>query len=80
MEIAFIYALAAICTRITPLKVEVAEHVMALTQTDRPAETTHWTAAMMAKEVGISVNSVQRSWRLHGLQRHMVRHYAPVHG
>ena len=52
MEIAFIYALAAICTRITPLELEVAEHVMALTQTDRPAETTHWTAAMMAKDVG----------------------------
>jgi len=31
MEIAFIYALAAICTRITPLELEVAEHVMALT-------------------------------------------------
>ena len=30
---------------------------------DPPGETTHWTAAAMAKETGISVSSVQRIWR-----------------
>jgi ABC-type uncharacterized transport system substrate-binding protein len=41
---------------------------VALTQSDPPAETTHWTAPMMAKEIGISASSVQRIWHAHGLQ------------
>ena len=62
-------------SRIPPLGAEVAERVVALTQTDPPAETTHWTAAMMAKRVGISASSVQRIWRAHGLQPHRVRQF-----
>src|SRR3546814_20925009 len=30
---------------------------------------------MMAKEIGISVSSVQRIWRAHGLQPHRVRQF-----
>jgi len=30
---------------------------------------------MMAKETGISVSSVQRIWRAHGLQPHRVRRF-----
>ena len=62
-------------SRIAPLGMEVAERVVALTLTDPPAETTHWTAAMMANRVGISVSSVQRIWRAHGLQPHRVRQF-----
>jgi transposase len=62
-------------SRIPPLGPEVAERVVALTLTDPPAETTHWTAAMMAKAAGISVSSVQRIWRAHGLQPHRVRQF-----
>jgi transposase len=62
-------------SRIAPLSAEVAERVVALTLTDPPAEATHWTAAMMAKEVGISVSSVQRIWRAHGLEPHRVRRF-----
>jgi transposase len=62
-------------SRIPPLGAEVAERVVALTLTDPPAETTHWTAAMMAKAVGISISSVQRIWRAHGLQPHRVRQF-----
>ena len=62
-------------SRIPPLRPEIAERVVALTLTDASAETTHWTAAMMAKEVGISVSSVQRIWRSHGLQPHRVRRF-----
>ena len=62
-------------SRIPPLGPEVAERVVALTLADPPAETTHWTAAMMAKEVGVSVSSVQRIWRGHGLQPHRVRQF-----
>src|SRR5271170_6269414 len=38
-------------------------------------ERTHWTAAMMAKAAEISVSSVQRIWRAHGLQPHRVRQF-----
>jgi hypothetical protein len=51
----------------------VAGRVVALTLSAPPFEATRWTAAMMAGEVGISVSSVQRIWRSHGLQPHRVR-------
>jgi len=61
--------------RIPPLDVAVVERVVALTLTDPPAEATHWTGAMMAEATGISVSSVQRIWRSHGLQPHRVRQF-----
>ena len=36
-------------------------------------ETTHWTSGAMAKHIGISISSVQRIWRAHGLQPHKTR-------
>ena len=51
------------------------DRVVALTSTDPPGETTHWTAAAMAKTAGISVSSVQRIWRAHGLEPHRVRQF-----
>ena len=62
-------------SRIPPLGPEVAERVVALTLSDPPAEATHWVAAMMAKATGISVSSVQRIWRAHGLRPHRVRQF-----
>ena len=62
-------------SRIAPLGSQIAERVVALTQTEPPAETTHWTAALMAKTVGISASSVQRIWRAHGLQPHKVQQF-----
>src|ERR1700730_11513746 len=62
-------------SRVAPLGPEVAERVVALTLTDPAAETTHWTAAMMAQACGISVSSVQRIWRAHGLQPHRVQQF-----
>src|SRR6478736_4156966 len=50
-------------SRIPALGSDIAERVVALTRTDSPVEATHWTAAMMAKAVGISASSVQRIWR-----------------
>ena len=61
--------------RILPLDAAVVERVVALTLTDPPAEATHWTGAMMAEATGISVSSVQRIWRSHGLQPHRVRQF-----
>ena len=62
-------------SRIKPLGEEVAARVVALTLADPPAEATHWTGVMMAKMTGISVSSVQRIWRTHGLQPHRVRQF-----
>ena len=57
-------------SRIPPLEADVAAHVVATTQADPPGEATHWTAPAMARLQGISVSSVQRIWRRHGLQPH----------
>ena len=62
-------------SRIRPLGPEIAERVVALTLADPPGETTHWTAPAMAKVAGISVSSVQRIWRSHGLQPHRMRQF-----
>ncbi len=62
-------------SRIPPLGVEVADRVVALTLTDPPGESTHWTSAAMAEAVAISVSSVQRIWRRHGLQPHRMRQF-----
>ena len=42
---------------------------------DPPGEATHWTAAAMAKAAAISVSSVQRIWRSHGLAPQRVRQF-----
>jgi len=63
-------------SRIPPLADEVSERVVTLTiTTDPPGEVTHWTAPAMAGQVGISVSSVQRIWRAHGLQPHRWRQF-----
>ena len=62
--------------RIPPLGPEVAERVVALTLTDPPAETTHWTADLMARASGgISASAVRRIWEAHGLQPHRYRQF-----
>ena len=62
-------------SRIPRLAVEIVQQVVALTLGDPPGETTHWTAAAMAKASGISASSVRRIWRSHGLQPHRVRQF-----
>ncbi len=62
-------------SRIPPLAPEIAARVVALTIEPPPGETTHWTAPAMAKAVGISISSVQRIWRAHGLQPHRLRQF-----
>jgi transposase len=62
-------------SRIPPLSADVAERVVALTLEAPPHEATHWTGAMMAEAAGISVSSVQRIWRTHGLAPHRFRHF-----
>ena len=61
--------------RIAPLGPEIAERVVALTRADPPGETTHWTADMMAAQVGISASAVRRIWKAHGLQPNRWRQF-----
>ena len=56
--------------RIASLDPKITRRVVALTLGPAPGETTHWTAVAMAQQIGISVSSVQRIWRSHGLQPH----------
>ena len=62
-------------SRVPPLGAGVTDTVVRLTQTSPPRETTQWTAAMMAKQVGISASSVHRIWRANGLRPHQVRQF-----
>jgi hypothetical protein len=62
-------------SRIKPLGDEAAARIVALTLGDPPGETTHWTGALMAKASGLSVSSVHRIWRTHGLQPHRIRQF-----
>ena len=62
-------------SRVPPLGDAVAAQVVALTLTEPPGETTHWTAAAMAQDCTVSVSSVHRIWRSHGLRPHQVRRF-----
>ena len=62
-------------SRIPPLGPAIGARVVDLTRIDPPGEVTHWTAAAMADQTGISVSSVQRIWRAHGLQPHRMRQF-----
>ena len=62
-------------SRVPPLGDALAARVVALTLTEPPGETTHWTAAAMAQACTVSVSSVHRIWRSHGLRPHQVRQF-----
>jgi hypothetical protein len=53
----------------------MAKRVVALTLAGPPAAASHWSGSAMATAAGISVSSVQRIWRAHGLQPHRVRQF-----
>lgn len=59
--------------RIPKLADEVADRIVALTLGEPPGETTHWTGRVMAQVAGVSLTSVQRIWRAHGLAPHRIR-------
>ena len=62
-------------SRIPMLGSGVTERIVAVTLADPPVGTIHWTAAMVARRIGVSASSVQRIWRAHGLQPHRVRQF-----
>jgi hypothetical protein len=54
----------------SPITAETMARVMALTCAVPPHQATYWTSRAMAKAIGVSVGSVQPTWRAHKLQRH----------
>lgn len=62
-------------SRKPPLAKETVARVVELTLGPPPGEVTHWSASAMAKAAGISVSSVQRIWRSHGLAPHRFRQF-----
>ena len=62
--------------RIPPLPKAVIERVVTRTLQEPPPDgVTHWTAPALAAASGLSVSSVQRIWRAHGLRPHQVRSF-----
>jgi len=62
-------------SRVPPLGQAVIARIIAATLEAPPGEMTHWTAPAMALVSGVSVSSVQRIWRKHGLQPHRIRQF-----
>jgi transposase len=62
-------------SRIKKLDPAFAQRAVALTMEPPLAEATHWTGAAMADAAGVSVSSVRRIWRAHGLQPHRGRQF-----
>lgn len=62
-----------------PGKAPIADAVVAemieKTLHETPPEATHWTVRDMAKVMGISVSTVQKIWRAHGLAPHRIRQF-----
>ena len=56
-----------------PLAAATVAKVLALSCSEPPGETTHWTGRAMAETVGISLRAVQRLWEAHRLQPHRIR-------
>jgi transposase len=62
--------------RIPPLPKAAVEGVVTRTLDEAPpGDMTHWTAPAMAAASALSVSSVQRIWRAHGLRPHQVRSF-----
>src|SRR5580704_12374157 len=52
---------------------EVRLRIVTKTAQEKPKNATHWTAQMMAEEMGVGHATVQRIWKAHGLKPHLTR-------
>ena len=62
-----------------PVPPGAVQGVLDLTAAEPPGEATHWTGRMMARAAGLSLRSVQRIWRAHGLTPHRLRRFKLSH-
>ena len=49
--------------------------IVTMTAKEKPANATHWSARMLAKQVGVGHTTVQRVWKEHGLKPHLTRSF-----
>lgn len=56
-----------------PISDEMRLAAVTKTAKEKPAHATHWSARMLAKEMGIGHTTVQRIWKEHGLKPHLAR-------
>jgi transposase len=56
-----------------PISPEVRLAIVTRTAKERPANATHWSARMLAREIGVGHTTVQRVWNEHGLKPHLTR-------
>src|SRR5437762_4323061 len=59
--------------RVKPLTAEKIRQVVHMTLHEKPPNASHWSGRSMAAAAGISLSSVQRIWRAHGLKPHLVK-------
>ena len=58
-----------------PISDAVVAEIIEKTLHETPPEATHWTVRDMAKVMGISISTVQKIWRAHGLAPHRIRQF-----
>ncbi len=53
----------------------VVQGILVKTRLTKPRGQTHWSTRTMAREVGVHPSTVQRIWKLHGLQPHRTQSF-----
>ena len=56
-----------------PISAEVQLAIVKRTAQEKPKHATHWSARMLAEEIGVGHTTVQRVWKEHGLKPHLTR-------
>jgi hypothetical protein len=56
-----------------PISVEMRLAIVTRTAQEKPKHATHWSARMLAEEIGVGHTTVQRVWKEHGLKPHLSR-------
>src|SRR3974377_560435 len=56
-----------------PISAEVRLAIVTRTAKEKPKHATHWSARMLAEEIGVGHTTVQRVWKEHGLKPHLTR-------
>jgi len=58
-----------------PIAASIVAEIIEKTLQETPPDATHWTVRDMAKAMRISVSTVQKIWRAHGLAPHRIRQF-----
>jgi transposase len=56
------------CAGKKPISAEVRIAIVTRTAKEKPMHATHWSARMLAAEIGVGHTTVQRGWKEHGLK------------